>query len=307
MPAISIIMPCYCNEQTIVRAVSSVFSQTFADWELIAIDDGSPEADAEVLQELSDHEPRVRLIRKKNGGVSSARNTGIQNAFGEWLFFLDADDWLTDDALETLMSKATSEVDIVCGAYLLKNRDAGDEWVSTCKNGDIGMIQDSLIRGDSALNSMCARLYRTSFIKKNHLLAKETLTVGEDVLFNLEAFTLASGWEIVDKMVYIYDLGGDSAMMRAKSHVFESSIPMLRAIGTFLTENKLNTARFRSHIDIWLRTLRADRGRLRAAIAFNREVVKQVTLNVQREELSVKERLYFDVLHLFPIMNFFLP
>jgi hypothetical protein len=112
---------------------------------------------------------------------------------------------------------------------------------------------------------------------------------------------------MTEQIVYIYDYGGDSAMVRARQDVYRKSLPMLLGIGAFLRREGLATARFRAHIDAWLRMLRADRGRLRAALAFDRGVVKEITRDVDPAKLSGKERLYYHALRLCPPSSILLP
>ena len=91
-PLISIVMPCYQNGATLSRTVGSIKAQTYQNWELIAVDDGSADDTLAVLQCLALDEPRMCVIHQENGGVSAARNAGMDAARGEWLFFIDADD-----------------------------------------------------------------------------------------------------------------------------------------------------------------------------------------------------------------------
>ena len=305
---ISVIMPCYCSSGTLERSVRSLQAQSFPDWELVAVDDGSPENDYELLCRLAKEDPRIRAFRQENGGVSSARNRGIREAGGEWLFFLDADDYLTEGAFERLLKNVSAEEDIVCGAYEIRYRDSGEKIVSTCSDGGLQTVMESLIRGDSALNSMCARLYRASFIRQNSICADTKLAIGEDVLFNLAAFLHARAWKIQSDVVYIYDYGGNSAMVKARKDVYGKSLPMLFAIGCFLRENGLCTRFFRAHIDVWLRMLRADRGRFAAALEYGKLASGEVIRDVQPARLSTaKEKLYYWALRIFPFSSILLP
>ena len=114
---ISIVMPCYNCETSLVRTAECIRAQTVADWELIAVDDGSSDgtrADA-----------RIRVIHQENGGVSRARNAGMAAARGEWLAFADADDVLPPDALATLLALDDGGADILCGAYTIRYTDEG--------------------------------------------------------------------------------------------------------------------------------------------------------------------------------------
>ena len=307
-PTVSIIMPCFQNGETLERSVQSVQAQTFADWELIAVDDGSTDDTLTRLRALATTEPRMRVLHQENGGVSAARNAGIDAAQGEWLFFLDADDRLTEDALAFLLGLADDALDVVCGAYEMRFADEGGRSERhACADGDLQTVLESLIRGDSALNSMCARLYRASFIREAGIRAPKGVAVGEDVLFNLDVFAVARAWRMSDRVIYIYEFGGDSAMTRARRDVYARSRDMLSGITSFIAVHGWQTRLFRAHIDIYLRTLRADRGRLRAALAFDRRIVRAITDGVRPGELCARQRLYYAALRLCPLSSIALP
>ena len=307
-PTVSIIMPSFQNGETLARSVQSVQAQTFEGWELIAVDDGSTDDTLARLRALAATEPRMRVLHQENGGVSAARNAGIDAAQGEWLFFLDADDRLTEDALAFLLGLADDALDVVCGAYEMRFADEGGRCERhACADGDLQTVLESLIRGDSALNSMCARLYRASFIREAGIRAPKGVAVGEDVLFNLDAFAVARAWRMSDRVIYIYEFGGDSAMTRARRDVYARSRDMLCGITAFIAAHGWQTRLFRAHIDIYLRTLRADRGRLRAALAFDRRIVRAITDGVRPGELCARQRLYYAALRLCPLSSIALP
>ena len=307
-PTVSIIMPCFQNGETLARSVQSVQAQTFEGWELIAVDDGSTDGTLARLRALAATEPRMRVLHQENGGVSAARNAGIDAAQGEWLFFLDADDRLTDDALAFLLGLADDALDVVCGAYEMRFADEGGRCERhACADGDLQTVLESLSRGDSALTSMCARLYRASFIREAGMRAPKGVAVGEDVLFNLDAFAVARAWRMSDRVIYIYEFGGDSAMTRARRDVYARSRDMLCGITAFIAAHGWQTRLFRAHIDIYLRTLRADRGRLRAALAFDRRIVRAITDGVRPGELCARQRLYYAALRLCPLSSIALP
>ena len=102
---ISVIIPVYNNGSTLEACVASVTRQAFQPLEILLVDDGSPEGTAEA-EKLEREESRVRLLRHEHGGVAYARNRGLQEARGEWILFLDADDALTDSAFEVLEAAA---------------------------------------------------------------------------------------------------------------------------------------------------------------------------------------------------------
>lgn len=110
---ISIIVPVYNAEKYLARAVDSILEQTFADWELLLIDDGSPDRCGVICDEYAEKDSRIRVIHRENRGVSAARNAGLDAASGEYIYFLDSDDYLDPHALETLyrhMTKANADI-----------------------------------------------------------------------------------------------------------------------------------------------------------------------------------------------------
>ena len=307
-PVVSVIVPCYQSGATVERTLRSIQQQTFRDWELIAVDDGSQDDTLSVLHRLAAKEPRMRVIHQANGGVSSARNAGQDAAAGEWITFVDADDHLPEHAIERLLALTDDAVDIVCGAYDMHYFDEdGRVEKHTCASGDLKTVLESLIRGDSALNSPCARLYRLKMLRKHGVRAPLGVRIGEDVLYNLDAFMAARAWRMSDETVYLYEFGGNSAMHRAKNDRYDKNSAMIEGIGRFLERNDLCTALFRAHIDIYVRMLRADLGRVRAALALSRDMVAAMTKGVIFSRLTAKEKLYYLALRVLPASSILLP
>ena len=122
MPKISIIVPVYKAETYLHRCVDSILAQTFTDWELLLIDDGSPDRSGEICDEYAKKDSRVRVIHKENGGVSSARQRGLDESIGEYTIHADPDDWVEPTMLEELYNKAKEEdVDMVICDFFQNN------------------------------------------------------------------------------------------------------------------------------------------------------------------------------------------
>ncbi len=117
-PQVSVIIPLYNKERIVERSVRSVLTQTFQDFELIIVDDGSTDGSMDVVKGI--HDDRIVLISQENGGPGKARNTGVSHAKGDWIVFLDADDELFPETLERLydVTNKHADVDIVDGAYV---------------------------------------------------------------------------------------------------------------------------------------------------------------------------------------------
>ena len=124
IPKISVIVPVYNTERFLQRCIDSVLAQTYQDFELLLIDDGSKDSSGAICDEYAAQDARVRVFHKKNGGVSSARNLGLDNVRGEWITFVDADDWIESEMLELLLRKGEETgADIVMGDFLFAYPD----------------------------------------------------------------------------------------------------------------------------------------------------------------------------------------
>lgn len=124
-PMISIIVPVYKVEKYLSKCVESILAQTFADFELILVDDGSPDSCGSICDEYALKDSRIKVIHKKNGGLSDARNAGIVVAKGEYLAFIDSDDYIAPDMYETLYNLAQTHCAdmVVCDAVLVKEEE----------------------------------------------------------------------------------------------------------------------------------------------------------------------------------------
>ena len=120
-PKISIIVPVYNAEQYLRRCIDSILNQSFTDFELILIDDGSKDKSSDICDEYAAKDSRVRIFHKENGGVSSARNVGLDNSCGEWVAFVDADDEIEDGYLN--IRKSFENSDVIQKPYIIVNNN----------------------------------------------------------------------------------------------------------------------------------------------------------------------------------------
>ncbi len=126
-PTVSVIVPMYQVEAYLPGCIDSILGGTYADWELILVDDGSPDRCGELAEEYAAKDRRIRVIRQANGGLSAARNAGIQAATGEWLFFVDSDDYLAPDALAIMLDTAEQTGADLCICNINYVDDRGNE------------------------------------------------------------------------------------------------------------------------------------------------------------------------------------
>ena len=178
---VSVIVPVYKAEKWLHRCVDSILAQTMTDFELLLIDDGSPDKSGEICDEYAAKDSRVRVFHKKNGGVSSARNLGLDNAQGEWISFVDADDWVEVDYLAGLTENL--DADFITGGL----RDTiGGICIADNKLYSYLDIKEFLnqYNRDSILRAACGKLVRRVIIDDNKLRFDTKIRYGEDTVFN---------------------------------------------------------------------------------------------------------------------------
>ena len=210
---ISIIIPVYNAENFLCSTVDSILSQNSLDYELLLVDDGSQDQSGKICDEYARQDSRVRVFHKQNGGVSSARNMGIENSNGEWLMFVDSDDKVLLSALNTI----NDCLNIPEGQYqdliLFRHQRNGVSIdVPLGKTVSVSQYLKKIL-SYKIEPAPWAKLYRSSRI--GSLRFNEDLKIGEDLLFNFEYVAkIKDNCRIMycDKDVYSYNLRQDSAM-----------------------------------------------------------------------------------------------
>ncbi len=220
---VSVIVPIYNVEKYLRRCVDSVLSQTLSEIEIILVDDGSPDGCGKICDEYKEKDERIKVVHKKNGGLSSARNAGLDIATGEYTFFLDSDDWLESDGLEKLYSKAVeTDVDFVRFRPYKANWPNLPELAPYSDGQSCELREGYYERSDIerevlprilATNSMtlgptvssCMALYKSSFLEENSLRFDEEVKNSEDVLFSARAVYSAKSIYYIEKAgIYCY-------------------------------------------------------------------------------------------------------
>lgn len=207
MKKVSIIIPVYNAEKYIVACIDSVISQSFVDWELILVDDGSTDNSGEICDNYSFDDKRIRTIHKKNGGVSSARNVGIAESVGEWLYFIDSDDFIEPDTLRESLERTTTEsLDLIVHGLVNDYIYSGDSIGLPYKSFEDNDLKDIIEFTDKygLLKGPTCKLFRHSIIKENKLLFDESLSYGEDTKFSFEYLTKCKSIAFVPKHFYHY-------------------------------------------------------------------------------------------------------
>lgn len=252
MDLVSVIVPVYNSEKYINRCIDSVLNQTYNNIEIIIIDDGSTDQSIDICKKYADLNENIKLISKKNEGVSKARNTGIDIASGEWIIFLDSDDWIESNTIRDAISLIDiSNYDTICWNYKklisdkIINCNKIDEIVLDTKK-DIISILYSIIESSyyndiyygEYIRATWGKMLNTKIIKDNNIKFDEKLYIGEDAMFLIEYFINASNIKFINKYNNIYRITSTSAVGRYKHDLDEQIINQLEKINYLLKNIK---------------------------------------------------------------------
>jgi len=210
---ISVIVPVYNVEKYITECLDSLRTQDFTDFEVIIVNDGTRDRSADIARDyIKDHSlSSFHVYDKPNGGISSARNHGMKYAAGEWLLFLDSDDWLEPNALSALAAAATPPTDIVYGGYQAYEQQTGltDVWAK------FDAVHGSMPEELSGLHSFSfcwGRLYRKSIIEKYSLQFDEKNRYCEDVSWQFDYNSHISAYSSTDAIILNYRINRPGAL-----------------------------------------------------------------------------------------------
>lgn len=256
MPEISIIIPVYNCEEYIEETLNSIQNQTFTDFEIIAVDDGSTDNSAQIIEQCAKKDSRIHLIKQENAGVSCARNKGMEFCCGEYIAFCDADDLYLPNTLQTLINAIKKNgCDWIISGYervYFKETENNRIPVRTvrCSKDKINYhsreeIVNNLksitelnnIISPPLFNTLWNKLYKTSVIKDNNILFPQKVPMGEDYRFNLSYLNKISSLAIIEDTVYLYYINNQSATFRFRESDFDIRSETIKLTKKFFEEN----------------------------------------------------------------------
>lgn len=237
-PTISVIVPVYNAEKYLHKCIDSILAQTFTDFELLLINDGSKDNSGVICDDYAEKDKRVRVFHKGNGGVSSARNMGIDNAIGEYICFIDSDDWIEDEYLNSFFLSNINEdkclilQDFWVDKYGSKSIRRGyySENFNEKKNVSFFfLIQEVFQKG----NPFC-KLYNRAIIYQHKIRFNGDIHFGEDLLFLLEYIQHIDVFLCIDRVHYHY-IKSDSLSLSNSYSSFDLELEFI-----FLIKNSVD-------------------------------------------------------------------
>lgn len=240
MELISVIVPIYNVENYLKRCIESIQKQTYSNLEIILVDDGSPDACPKMCDEMSTQDSRIKVMHKENAGQGLARNDGLKIATGEYVTFVDSDDWISEDHIENLYNALVeNQADVALGNHTRVSADGQmnprmltleegvyekdrvvNEILISLIGADVHSSQDVLINSSVSMN-----LYRMDIIRKNNIcFISERYAVAEDFYFNVDYFHFANRVVFTKEKGYFYFKNYESTCEKYNPKRFERTL-----------------------------------------------------------------------------------
>jgi glycosyltransferase involved in cell wall biosynthesis len=216
MPKLSVIVPVYNTEKYLRECIDSILAQTFTDFELILVNDGSTDGSGAICDAYATQDERIRVIHQQNGGVTRARKCGVRNAVGMYFGFVDSDDWIHPEMYAQMIGKCveTGADIVVCDVYLEYGTKTeviaslADEGIhnKTALHDKIypAMVMNIHYRRPGIIGSSCNKLYRKTVLDKVFWQIDDTFVFAEDALFSYAAMLESESVYILHKNLYHY-------------------------------------------------------------------------------------------------------
>lgn len=243
---ISVIVPVYNVEKYLHECIDSVLRQTYTNFELILVDDGSKDSSKYICEEYARKDSRIKVLEKENGGASSARNLGMAVAEGEYIYFLDSDDWLSEQIFELLVLCSGSEkVDIVFFDAYTVEQETGKvatnnyfhKYKYNPKKGYI--LMGEMLKNREFRVSPCLLFFKTEFLQKSNIRFEEGIMY-EDMIFAYQVFYQAEKVAYLPEFLY-YRRYRENSVMTAKKSMrnFISAERVYYKVREYAENNKL--------------------------------------------------------------------
>lgn len=216
----SVIIPIYNAEKTIRRCVDSLLTDRYADAEIILVNDGSKDRSGEICSEYAEKERNIRYIEKENGGVSTARNAGLDAASGELILFVDSDDYVSPSIFSVIdRTCADMPVDFIQFSYRFD--DGINQWarpkkafIARDRKTLMPYIVDAICR--KTINAPWAKLYKRELIEANHIRFPVGVSVAEDRVFNIAYSFYIQSYAVSNQVLYVVNTENEHSLSRKR-------------------------------------------------------------------------------------------
>lgn len=239
MKKVSIIIPVYNSENYISDCLESILVQTYQNIEVIVVDDGSIDDSVNKCKEIQKNDNRVMIIKKKNGGVSSARNTGLKKSSGDYIIFVDSDDIIPANFVAEMVKAVSGNAEMaVCGILEKTKKDVKKAVYSG--NINVKDFRFLMYAHNSIGGFCCNKIYSSEIIKKNGIKFNEKIKNYEDMLFNIQYVSCVDNIKYTKSTSYIYIQRKGSAAKANDRDVYDEISKAVSEMRSFSDDNLKN-------------------------------------------------------------------
>lgn len=250
---ISFIIPLYNAAEYVSSCIDAILQQKYSNWELIIVDDGSTDNSLDICMNYAYKDNRIKVVSEENSGSAVARNRGLAEASGEWIAFIDADDFINDDYLDKLVPKLSYKYDFVMFSYNEINgvnsidmRNSQEEILIDSKK--LGLLTKDVIDTErrlfelySSRSQVWTKLYKKSFLDDNNISFDPKLRMCQDVMFNLKVYMHAKTAIYLPYNIYNYRILQGSTCHKYSSNQVERIIELTRIMDDYVINNYLDS------------------------------------------------------------------
>lgn len=257
-PLVSIVVPIYNVEKYLDVCLLSIKNQLYKNIEVIMVNDGSKDSSRIIAQKYASNDSRFILLDKENGGLSSARNFGLDYANGDYISFVDSDDFVSKRYVLSLLNSFDDNTDIVIGDYVIYNSSTKESFIHGLQYsvGEYSSIYEkkkiiSAMFDGLSVMSVWKNMYRVTFLRKHNLrFVSERIVYAEDMLFHAEAYAVAEKIKVIPDKVFYHTFNPTSLSQGYRSNLFEMNMELHNRITDILKKyfDKSYVTNFQSRI-----------------------------------------------------------
>lgn len=239
MEKVSIILPTYNSDSVLKNAIESVKYQTYENWELLIIENGKKGQAEEIIKKINDN--RIKYIYQEVANVSEARNTGIDNAVGKYIAFIDSDDRYEKDFLQRMIKEISAKQTQIVTCGYRRVHDKKQMLIQDCKNiENTANIKDYLeiLKESYLFNELWNKVYISEIINKNNIRFNKKYELGEDFLFNLDYIKKIDKASYINEPLYIYTDGETGLKLRYRPDKFNIEYELTQYLENVYKEQK---------------------------------------------------------------------
>lgn len=230
---ISVIVPVYNTKEYISTCIESILNQTYNNWQLIIVDDGSTDGSLEICKKYARNDYRIKIIENNHYGLIHSRKTGLKYADGKYIVFSDSDDWYEINALQIMLEYIREDVDIVVAGYCDYINDNDIRTNKNKVNPGIydreelneliydNMMFDIQYNGPRIIQSCCSKMFKKNILEKCYQNVNENITLGEDAIITYQALLEANKISVIDSELYFYRRNTNSMCFTKDLSMFE--------------------------------------------------------------------------------------